>query len=330
MISEMLTRVPGSCSREVHPTKIIWSDRLEKTNIWDVDGNRFLDLTSGGGLLPFGYVSEGLAPMSDIEANFSDYTVGLLDEETLRKKSVLKLGKRITTAFSEPSEDDFITLADLAIHDGKGIEFLLVQAEYIEPVALKNISSWCRQFNVCWIADERDLGMFRTGVPFVAATIDEGFRPDVILSQIASEDMSSQQLCWTKGGVATDFSVSTTLDQILVAKNYTDSDLTRTNNLQALELSGLLKETILEKEIGCVGAFHSIDLVDEAEVLRVAEGLLQRGLIVASMGSKVILLPSLYLALGEIVFAVNHLRLVIANINEMEMPWVTESLRDNN
>lgn len=329
MISEMLTRVPGPCSKEIHATKIIWSDRLEKTNIWDVDGNRFLDLTSGGGLLPFGYVAEGLAPMSEVQADFSGYTVGLLDEVALKRKAVLKVGKTITTAFSEPSENDFITLAELAKHEGEKIDFLLVQAEYIEPLELKNIASWCRQFNVRWIADERDLGMFRTGVPYVAATLPESARPDFILSQIASEDMSSQQLCWRRDPRSADFSTKIALDEILVAKNYTDLDLTRTNHLQALELSGLLKETILDKEIGCVGAFHSIDLVDEAEVLRVAEGLLQRGIIVASMGSKIILLPSLYLALGEIVFAVNHLRLVISDINEMETPWVTESLRDN-
>ena len=95
-----------------------------------------------------------------------------------------------------------------------------------------------------------------------------------------------------------------------------------------MELNELLKDCLPSKEITCVGAYHAIELDSLEEVSRVCDELLQRGVIVATMANKIVLMPSLYLALGEIIFAVNHLRLVIEDIHEVSLPWMSEDLRN--
>lgn len=332
MISEMLTRVPGPQSLKISADQIIWSTRMEKTNVWDIDGNRFLDLTSAGGLLPFGYIDEGLLALQNIEGDFLDYKPEIFSRQFstwLESQSVLYAGASIETAFSASNEkQEFITLESLMYHDGSGLDLLIVQAEYLDSVRLKNIASWCKKFNITWVADEREVGMFRTGVPFASACLDPAYLPDIILSTIATEEMKASELIWSRVDKLWVENESVDFDLLKVAKNYADKDLSRTNNLQSMELNGLLKDSILGKEIISAGAMHLIELGHEKEVKRVVRGLLQRGIIAASMGSKLVLLPSLYLALGEILFTVNHLRLVIENKNEIDSTWMNDSLRD--
>jgi len=317
MISEMQTKIPGPKSKALHPDRITWSNKLEKTNIWDVDGNRFLDLTSAGGVLPFGYVDEGTVSISAIEADFSAYTPEFFFSESLSELKKIKLGAGITCALGKEEDSDYISMEQLASRTGKDIDLLWVRAEYMDEVSLKNVVSWCQQFDVKWLSDERDMGLFRTGRPFIASL----FEPDYILVTVASENFEFTELLYSR-------SKKPEVEDIKVAANYADSDLTRTINLQSMELSELLKDCIVDKPLGCVGSFHSIDMGSEEEAGRVFEGLMQRGIIVAKMKSKVVLLPSLYLALGEIVFAVNHIRLVVADMNEMSTPWMTDELRD--
>lgn len=316
MISEMLTRVPGPNSQGLHPTRITWSDKIEKTNIWDVDGNRFLDLTSGGGVLPFGYVDEGTVDLSEVAGDFSGYNPRFFQSSFFEGKRVLYLGGRIDCAFLEAEEHDSIDMQGLAEHDGSEVDLLWVCAEFMDPVSLRNVKSWCDLFSICWVADERDLGLFRTAKPFASAEM----RPNFILTTVATKNFENHQLICAEG-----FEAET--GGIAVAANYADADLSRTISLQSVELSELIKDCVFDRDLGCVGSLHSIDMRTSEEADRVFLGLLKRGIIVAKMHSKIILLPSLYLALGEIVFAVNHIKLVVADINEMSTGWMTEDLR---
>lgn len=319
MIAKMQTRVPGPKSKELHPTRITWSDKIEKTNIWDVDGNRFLDLTSGGGVLPFGYVDEGMVDLSEVKGDFLGYHPRHFEASQFEGKRVLFVGAKIESPFFEVNQDTFVDMLGLSEHDGTDIDLLWVRAEFIEPVALRNIQSWCDTFSVNWVADERDLGLFRTAKPFASAE----FQPDYILTTVATEKFAHHELVCTR-----ELETNAEVESIPVAANYADEDLARTISLQSMELSEMIKDCVFDRDLGCVGSFHSIDMRSSEEAERVLYGLLQRGVIVAKMHSKIILLPSLYLALGEIIFAVNHIKLVVEDINEMSTDWMSEDLRD--
>lgn len=73
MLPELVTSIPGPRSRElaielrahesrnvtyVSPGFPVFWERAHGTNVWDVDGNRFLDLTSGFGVAGLGYTPE--------------------------------------------------------------------------------------------------------------------------------------------------------------------------------------------------------------------------------------------------------------------------------
>src|SRR5271156_3270482 len=73
MLPELLTPIPGPRSRElavelrahesrnvtyVSPGFPVFWERAHGGNVWDVDGNRFLDLTSGFGVAGLGYTPE--------------------------------------------------------------------------------------------------------------------------------------------------------------------------------------------------------------------------------------------------------------------------------
>jgi len=73
MLPELVTLIPGPRSRElaaklrahesrnvtyVSPHFPVFWERAQGTNVWDVDGNRFLDLTSGFGVASLGYTPE--------------------------------------------------------------------------------------------------------------------------------------------------------------------------------------------------------------------------------------------------------------------------------
>src|SRR6202012_192460 len=78
MLPKLLTKIPGPKSRRLakelraHESRnvtyvslkfpVFWA-RAEGANVWDVDGNRFLDLTSG-----FGVASLGFTPAPVVEA----------------------------------------------------------------------------------------------------------------------------------------------------------------------------------------------------------------------------------------------------------------------
>src|SRR5271154_1612167 len=73
MLPELITSIPGPRSRELavqlraHESRnvtyvsrgfpVFWA-RAQGANVWDVDGNRFLDLTSGFGVASLGYTPE--------------------------------------------------------------------------------------------------------------------------------------------------------------------------------------------------------------------------------------------------------------------------------
>src|SRR5471030_902825 len=73
MLPELVTSIPGSRSRKLaaglrkHESRnvtyvsagfpVFW-ERAHGVNVWDVDGNRFLDLTSGFGVAGLGYTPE--------------------------------------------------------------------------------------------------------------------------------------------------------------------------------------------------------------------------------------------------------------------------------
>ena len=81
MLPELLTPIPGPRSRElaaelrahesrnvtyVSPGFPVFWERAQEANVWDVDGNRFLDLTSGFGVASLGYAPEKIvAAMQD-------------------------------------------------------------------------------------------------------------------------------------------------------------------------------------------------------------------------------------------------------------------------
>jgi 4-aminobutyrate aminotransferase-like enzyme len=81
MLPELITAIPGSHSRElavelrahesrnvtyVSPGFPVFWERAHGVNVWDVDGNRFLDLTSGFGVASLGYTPEKIvASMRD-------------------------------------------------------------------------------------------------------------------------------------------------------------------------------------------------------------------------------------------------------------------------
>ena len=81
MLPELLTSIPGPRSRElavelrahesrnvtyVSPGFPVFWERAQGTNVWDADGNRFLDLTSGFGVASLGYAPERMvAAMRD-------------------------------------------------------------------------------------------------------------------------------------------------------------------------------------------------------------------------------------------------------------------------
>ncbi|MCE0522162.1 MAG: aspartate aminotransferase family protein [Methylacidiphilales bacterium] len=73
MLPELITSIPGPRSRElavelrahesrnvtyVSPGFPVFWERAREANVWDVDGNRFLDLTSGFGVASLGYAPE--------------------------------------------------------------------------------------------------------------------------------------------------------------------------------------------------------------------------------------------------------------------------------
>ena len=73
MLPELVTSIPGARSRElaaqlrahesrnvtyVSPGFPVFWERASGANVWDVDGNRFLDLTSGFGVASLGYTPE--------------------------------------------------------------------------------------------------------------------------------------------------------------------------------------------------------------------------------------------------------------------------------
>ena len=73
MLPELITPIPGPRSRElavelrahesrnvtyVSPGFPVFWERAHGVNVWDVDGNRFLDLTSGFGVASLGYTPE--------------------------------------------------------------------------------------------------------------------------------------------------------------------------------------------------------------------------------------------------------------------------------
>src|ERR1700742_555560 len=75
MLPEILTEIPGPRSRQlavelrahesrnvtyVSPGFPVFWERADGANVWDVDGNRFLDLTGGFGVASLGY---GPAPV---------------------------------------------------------------------------------------------------------------------------------------------------------------------------------------------------------------------------------------------------------------------------
>jgi len=317
MISEMLTRVPGPNNKKLDPSRIVFSDKMEGTNIWDVDGNRFLDLTSGGGLLPFGFVDNGTVAFKELAADLSGYTGQVITKDPFADKKLLLIGDGVTSAFVPPTASENVQLFELANMTKADADIVIVKSQYLDELSIQRVASWCRQWDIPWVADESDFGMFRRGLPLSSAE----FEPDYILTAIAGEGMEITKLMFTLRGD------DSQIDDVRVAKNYSDKDLQRTNKLQEMELTGLLHDSIEGREIGCVGAYHSIELESLDEVSRVCHELLQRGIIVATMANKIVLMPSLYLALGEIIFAVNHLRLVIADINEMSLPWMNEDLR---
>ena len=70
MLPELKTPIPGPRSRElavqlrkhesrnvtyVSPGFPVFWERANDPNVWDVDGNRFLDMTSGFGVASLGY-----------------------------------------------------------------------------------------------------------------------------------------------------------------------------------------------------------------------------------------------------------------------------------
>ena len=121
MIAEMRTKVPGPKGRLVDSEALVFSDRMEGTNIWDLDDNRFLDLTSGGGLLPFGFVDQGTVSLSQLEADFCGYRCKVLEPDFLSLKRVLVLGDAMTTAFSPVVESKGMQLFELAHIAASGI-----------------------------------------------------------------------------------------------------------------------------------------------------------------------------------------------------------------
>jgi 4-aminobutyrate aminotransferase-like enzyme len=75
MLPELVTSIPGPRSRDlaaelrahesrnvtyVSPGFPVFWERAHETNVWDVDGNRFLDLTSGFGVASLGYTPEAI------------------------------------------------------------------------------------------------------------------------------------------------------------------------------------------------------------------------------------------------------------------------------
>ena len=317
MIAEMITRVPGPKSKEIDQGRIIFSEKLEGTNVWDLDGNRYLDLTSGGGLLPFGYVDEGLVALSEVMDAVDGYGVRNFEDSLFEGKKMVFVGAGICSAFDPVDQLDFIALEELVHMTSIDADVLIVRAEYLDLLSLKRISSWCGQYRVQWVADERDYGLFRCGELFSSLS----HQPDHIIIAAAAEGMERISILLSKG-VEGD-----AIDDFKVAANYADRDIKRTIKLQSLELSELLIEMIEGKRVGCVGAYHYVEIENVDEVARICDGLLQRGIIVATMGTRIVLLPSLYLALGEIIFVVNHIKLVVADINEVELPWINDDLR---
>ena len=318
MIAEMVTRVPGPLSKKSGAQGVVFSEQMEGANVWDLDGNRFLDLTSGGGLLPFGSVDNGCVKFSELEVDLEGYEGVRAELDYFEGKKILQVGEGVASAFTDIVVSESVQLMELANMSNPNVDLVVVKAQYLDDLSLKRVSSWCKQWQLPWVADETDFGMFRTGSPFSSSR----YNPDYILTAIAGEGMIATSLLFSQSSLEGEG-----MSELLVALNYADKDLARTNKLQAMELHELLKDSHSEKQIVCVGAYHSIQLDSMDEVARVCHDLLQRGIIVATMYDKVVLLPSLYLALGEIIFAVNHIRLVVEDVNEVSLPWMSEDLR---
>lgn len=101
MLPELITPVPGPESlrlagelREVECRNITWLaedfpvfwERAEGANVWDADGNRYLDLTSGFGVATAGFGNEivvnadGIIPFSGWNRNRSGNRCGASNE----------------------------------------------------------------------------------------------------------------------------------------------------------------------------------------------------------------------------------------------------------
>jgi len=91
MLPELITPIPGPRSRELatrlrdHESRnitflspgfpVFW-ERAHGTNVWDVDGNRFLDLTSGFGVAGLGYTPDAVVQAIQAQASQLYHAMG--------------------------------------------------------------------------------------------------------------------------------------------------------------------------------------------------------------------------------------------------------------
>lgn len=91
MLPELITAIPGPRSLELaaklsrHESRnitflspgfpVFW-ERAHGTNVWDVDGNRFLDLTSGFGVAGLGYTPDTIVQAMQIQAETLYHAMG--------------------------------------------------------------------------------------------------------------------------------------------------------------------------------------------------------------------------------------------------------------
>lgn len=321
MIAEMKTRVPGPISKTIDPQRIAWSGKFQGTNAWDVDDNCFLDLTSAGGALPFGYIDKPTITLEQClpeKGKQRGYRAYCCPADFFAEKKVLHVGQSVESVFENKEEEQSISLETLAFKEGCAAEIICIKTECLDALSVQRIQSWCQQFNVKLAIDERDIGFFRMGEAFGYLNVE----PDYLLTSVALGKFEKQDILYTPQSLQLK-----TAEKLAIESNYGDSGLARTINLQSIEMSELLKDMVKDKQIISQGSFHKIELEDKKEAQRVCIDLLQRGIIVSKLGTAVVLVPSLYLALGEIIFAANHIKAVVANIHEVSTPWMSDDLR---
>src|SRR5476651_480279 len=91
MLPELLTTIPGPRSRKlaaglrahesrnvtyVSPGFPVFWERAQGVNVWDVDGNRFLDLTSGFGVANLGFNSDSIVQHAHLQMDQMHHAMG--------------------------------------------------------------------------------------------------------------------------------------------------------------------------------------------------------------------------------------------------------------